>query len=176
MSKEVPLAVLVAQIKLYVQHMGPQLESVCGKVGSTEQERWLKTINVKMGREELVGNLAAVRGTLTIVNGVNMIKSSLMCTMGVCETAGPYAGLALQGLTSELAAKQDEIELIATQMTIDNYEFYSQKMKPEYQMFLLCSSSAFACHNRNIQIQAQHAQETSQQPVNQDMESKYSEY
>jgi hypothetical protein len=174
-SEQVPKAVLVAQIKLYVNHMGQLLESVCGKVGSTEQERWLKTINVKMAREELVGNLSAIKGTLVITNGINMIRGSVLSGMGVCESVGPYAGLQLAGLTTEIANKQSELELIATQMCIDSYDMMQDRMKPSHQLFMLCTSTAFQVHNRNSQIKAQqYAYEQSQQPVSEDVQNKYS--
>ena len=149
---------------------------MCGPVGSTEQQRRLKTITPKLSREEIEGTLAAIKGTLVVTNGVNMVRSSVMVGMGLCETAAPYVGMQLGGLTSELANKKAELELIATQMVLDSYDAYAQKMKPEYQLFMLCSSSAFACHSRNMQIQQQHAQEASQQPIDPDVEQKYSGY
>jgi hypothetical protein len=126
-SREVPLSILCAQIKLYVQHTGQQLESVCGPIGSTEQQKWLKTITPRMGREEIEGTLAAIKGTLVVTNGVNMVRSSVMVGMGLCETTAPYVGMLLGGLTSELANKKEELELIATQMVLDSYDAYAQK-------------------------------------------------
>ena len=153
----VPSSALVAQIRLYVQHFGPQLVSVCGEVGSTEQERWLKGINMKTPHDELVGHMSALRGVLVIRNGINMIRSSVMCGCGFAESTAPYVGMNLGGLTAELANKKDELELISTQMVIDSYDFYTEKMSPKHQLFMLVSSTAFACHNRNAQLAMQQA-------------------
>ena len=168
-----PASVLVAQIKLYVLHFGQQLESICGRVGSSEQEKWLKAITVKTPYDELCGHLSALRGVLVILNGVNMIRSSVMCGCGLAESTAPYIGMNMSGLTEELAQKRDELQLISTQMCIDDYDFYAQKMSPKHQLFMLVSSTAFACHNRNQQLAAQFAQQQAQQPVSEELQNKY---
>jgi hypothetical protein len=155
----VPSSALVAQIRLYVQHFGPQLVSVCGEPGSAEQERWLKGITMKTPHDELVGHMCALRGVLVIRNGINMSRSSVMRGCGYAESTAPYVGMNLGGLTEELANKKDELELISTQMVIDSYDFYPEKMSPKHQLFMLVSSTAFACHNRNAQLAMQQAQQ-----------------
>ena len=85
----VPSSVLVAQIRLYVPHFGPQLVSVCGEPGSAEQERWLKGITMKTPHDELVGHMCALHGVLVIRNGINMIRSSVMCSCGFAESTAP---------------------------------------------------------------------------------------
>jgi hypothetical protein len=96
---------------------------------------------------------------LVIRNGINMIRSSVMCGCGFAESTAPYVGMNLGGLTEELANKKDELELISTQMVIDSYDFYTEKMSPKHQLFMLVSSTAFACHNRNAQLAMQQAQQ-----------------
>ena len=172
-----PASVLVAQIRLYVQHFGPQLAAICGAPGSAEQERWLKGVTLKTPYDELCGHMSALRGTLVILNGVNAIRSSVMCACGVAETTAPYVGMQLQGLTDELAQKKDELELVATQMCIDEWDFYSEKMSPKHQLFMMVTSTAFACHNRNAALAAQYAQQQAaaqaSAPVSDEVQTKF---
>ena len=103
--------------------------------------------------------MCALRGVLVIRNGINMIRSSVLCGCGFAESTAPYVGMNLGRLTEELANKKDELELISTQMVIDSYDFYTEKMSPKHQLFMLVSSTAFACHNRNAQLAMQTAQQ-----------------
>ena len=154
-----PNAVLVTQCQLYLSHFEQVLEVITGKTPQ-EKERYRKAIKPNMNREELLGILSSIRGTITLTTSVNTMKSSLMCGAGLSQHVAPYIGMNLTGVAQELDAKRDEIQMACTQMVLDDWSWYEQRASGKSQLFMLCANTVFVCDAKNRQHAAMRAAES----------------
>ena len=163
-----PNAVLVTQCMLYLSHFEEVLEVITGKTPQ-EKERYRKTIKPNMNRDELLGILSSIRGTITLTTSVNTIRNSLMCGAGLSQHVAPYIGMDLTGVAQELDTKRDEIQMACTQLVLDDWSWYEQRASGKSQLFMICANTIFVCDAKNRQQAAMRAA----QPISEEVQNKY---
>jgi hypothetical protein len=172
----VPMSVLFTQIKMYVAHMGDQLSIVIGKTDQ-ERERFLKSLKPSMPREEAEGILCSIKGALCIQQAVSGIESSIFVGAGCAQSLCPMVGINLShpvNVMTELDKVRDQIRMNATQMVIDDFNWYQGKASSATSLALLCVNTVFTCDAQN---RAYHAQQVQQpqptQMVDEHTQEKY---
>ena len=171
----IPTAVLITQCKLYLQHFPTELEAVTGKTDA-EKERYVKQLKPTMDRNELLGILASIRGTLCIQQSVAAIESSIMVGAGCAQSLCPLVGMNLSSpinVLSELDRQRDAIRRSAVEMVITDFDWYQQKASPSTSLALLLCQTIFATDAQNRSVQATREPAPAQVPL--DLQEKYSD-
>ena len=168
-----PASVLVTQCKLYLTHFEEALECITGKTAQ-EKDRFIKAIKVNMPREELLGVLSSIRGTITLSTSCSTIRNSLMCGAGLAESVAPMVGMNLTNVTKHLDDRRDEIQLACTQMVLDDFDWWEQKQSGKSQLFFICANTIFTCDAANRSHAAQQqAAAMAAQPISPAVQNKY---
>ena len=168
-----PASVLVTQCKLYLTHFSEALECITGKTAQ-EKDRYIKAIKVNMPREELLGVLSSIRGTITLSTSCSTIRNSLMCGAGLAESVAPMVGMNLTNVTKHLDDRRDEIQLACTQMVLDDFDWWEQKQSGKSQLFFICANTIFTCDAANRSHAAQQqAAAMAAQPISPAVQNKY---
>ena len=168
-----PASVLVTQCMLYLTHFSEALECITGKTAQ-EKDRYIKAIKVNMPREELLGVLSSIRGTITLSTSCSTIRNSLMCGAGLAESVAPMVGMNLTNVTKHLDDRRDEIQLACTQMVLDDFDWWEQKQSGKSQLFFICANTIFTCDAANRSHAAQQqAAAMAAQPISPAVQNKY---
>ena len=127
-----------------------------------------------MPREELLGVLSSIRGTITLSTSCSTIRNSLMCGAGLAESVVPMVGMNLTNVTKHLDDRRDEIQLACTQMVLDDFDWWEQKQSGKSQLFFICANTIFTCDAANRSHAAQQqAAAMAAQPISPAVQNKY---
>jgi hypothetical protein len=97
-----------------------------------------------------------------------------MCGARIAESAAPMIGMNLTNVTKYLDDKRDEIQLAATQMVLDDFDWWEQKQSGKSQLFFICANAIFTCDAANrTQALQQQAAAMAAQPISPAVQNKY---
>jgi hypothetical protein len=152
-----PVQILRTQASLYIEHMSHLVHPVTGK-SESEQKAFIKSIS-KMDRETVTNVLCSLKGCVVISNSCNMIKNGVHMGCGLVEQFSPYLDMNTSGLSDAMRQQNDELEQIALEMAISDFDWYASQATPRARLGTLLLSTTLQVHNRNQALASQHAQQ-----------------
>ena len=176
-KKELPLVVMRTKAMLLLRQFPSVLTELCGSSNTADHDRFKKSISKMKDREELQGVLDSVSAIITLDSGVRCVTQGIFMGANFAEQVGPMCGAQLQGYSGQLQAHEQAIADLSAQYVIMHYDFFSQKLDPAGQLFLILSNCALQTHNMNSVNQMNMRQyastETTDEPVSDDTAERF---
>jgi len=88
-----------------------------------------------------------------------MIKNGVHMGCGLVEQFSPYLDMNTSGLSDAMRQQNDELEQIALEMAISDFDWYASQATPRARLGTLLLSTTLQVHNRNQALASQHAQQ-----------------
>ena len=176
-KKELPLVVMRTKAMLLLRQFPSVLTELCGSSNTADHDRFKKSISKMKDRDELQGVLDSVSAIITLDSGVRCVTQGIFMGANFAEQVGPMCGAQLQGYSGQLKAHEQAIADLSAQYVIMHYDFFSQKLDPAGQLFLILSNCALQTHNMNSVNQMNMRQyastETTDESVSDDTAERY---
>ena len=78
---------------------------------------------------------------------------------GLVEQLSPYLDMNTSGLSDAIKQQNDELEQIALEMAISEFDWFASKATPRARLGTLLLSTTLQVHNRNQALASQQAQQ-----------------
>jgi hypothetical protein len=82
---------------------------------------------------------------------------------GLVENFSPYLDMNTSGLSDAMRQQNDELEQIALEMAISDFDWYASQATPRARLGTLLLSTTMQVHNRNQALVSQQAQQQADQ-------------
>ena len=82
---------------------------------------------------------------------------------GLVEQFSPYLDMNTSGLSDAMRQQNDELEQIALEMAISDFDWYASQATPRARLGTLLLSTTLQVHNRNQMLASQQAQQQADQ-------------
>ena len=92
-----------------------------------------------------------------------MIKNGVHMGCGLVEQFSPYLDMNTSGLSDAMRQQNDELEQIALEMAISDFDWYASQATPRARLGTLLLSTTMQVHNRNQMLASQQAQQQADQ-------------
>ena len=87
-----------------------------------------------------------------------MIKNGVHMGCSLVEQFSPYLEMNTSGLSDAIKQQNDQLEQIALEMAISDFDWYASQATPRARLGTLLLSTTLSVHNRNAAIASQQAQ------------------